>query len=78
MSKFISIFGWYGTVAILLAYLLNGLSLMEANNIWYILLNITGGVGVATVAYSKRTYQPVVMNVVWVVVGVIALVKLII
>ena len=77
-SKLIELFGWYGTVAILLAYFLVSFSFLEVTNIWYQVLNITGSLGIVFDAFYKKDYQPGVLNIVWMVIAAIALVRMLI
>lgn len=76
MKKFIEIFGWYGTVAILLGYTLSSFSLVQPTNIWYQILNITGGLGLAAISLHRKAYQPATVNIIWAVIGLIAILKL--
>lgn len=76
-SKLINIYGWYGTVAIILAYILVSFSILSANNIWYQVLNGTGSLGIVIESFYKKDYQPGVLNIVWSVVAFIAIIKLI-
>jgi multidrug transporter EmrE-like cation transporter len=69
----IEIFGWYGTAAIILAYALVGFSVVEPTTISYQVLNGTGALGVALVSFYKRTYQPGVLNVVWIIIAIMAM-----
>ncbi|MEK7614833.1 MAG: hypothetical protein AAB431_00420 [Patescibacteria group bacterium] len=68
--------GWYGVVAILGAYALLSFGILSSNNVWYYLLNLTGGAGIIFDAYAKRDYQPMVLNVIWSVFTVIALARI--
>ena len=77
MKKFIEIFGWYGMVAILLAYTLTSFSSISSTNIWYQVLNITGGLGLAVISLHKKAYQPATVNLIWAIIGCIAIFKLI-
>ena len=77
MKKFIEIFGWYGAFAILLAYALISFSMLDANNIWYQLLNVTGGAGLTAIAFVKNDNQLVLVNAIWVIIGLIILFKII-
>jgi len=70
------ILGWYGTGAVLVAYFLNSFSLLPATSAWYQGLNATGAIGVAVASYRRRAYQPLVLNVVWAVIGTVALIRL--
>jgi len=76
-EKIISIVGWYGTIAIVLAYALNSYGYLEATNVWYQLLNGTGAVGIVLVSLNKKAYQPAVLNTIWTVIAIIAIVKII-
>jgi hypothetical protein len=74
----IEIMGWYGMAAVLVAYGLVNLDILASHNVWCILLNLTGSIGLLLAAAIKRADQLVVLNVVWAVVAVIALVELVI
>lgn len=74
-QKINEILGWYGTFAILSAYALNSFGVVSAHNIWYQVLNITGSIGIIAISLSKKVYQPVVLNTIWAIIGVIGLVQ---
>ena len=67
--------GWYGVVAILASYTLANMGVVSTTNVIYIVLNLTGAIAIAIEAASKRDRQPLVLNVIWAVVALIALVK---
>ena len=73
----INLLGWYGVVAILLAYVFVNLSLVGVKSIWYLGLNLSGSVAILIEAYSKKDYQPVVLNLVWAGIAVLGLLRLI-
>jgi magnesium-transporting ATPase (P-type) len=72
---FWEIIGWCGVAAVLSAYFLSSFSLIEANSFWHHVLNFSGGVGVGIVSYRKKAYQPMAINIVWMAIAAIALVK---
>lgn len=74
----IEIFGWYGTVAIILAYALTSFSLLSSDNIWYQVLNLTGAGGIVAVSFYKKTYQPGILNSIWMLIALAAVIKIII
>lgn len=74
----LELFGWYGTVAIVGAYFLNSFSLLDASSLWYQILNATGALGIVAVSYYKKAYQPMVLNIIWIIIGVVALVQILI
>jgi hypothetical protein len=75
MKEFIELFGWYGTGAIILAYALVSLSVLEPTDLVYQLLNVTGALGVLGISIYKRAYQPAVLNVVWTLIALVAIMK---
>lgn len=77
MKTLIEIIGWYGTVAIVLAYILVSFSILASDNISYQFLNFTGAVGIIIVSVVKRVYQPAVLNIIWAVIALVALLTII-
>ncbi|OGC81616.1 MAG: hypothetical protein A2V81_05070 [Candidatus Abawacabacteria bacterium RBG_16_42_10] len=77
-NTFIEIIGWYGAIAIISAYFLNSFSIISVTNIWYQLLNTTGAIGIVTVSYMKKNYQPMFLNILWGIIGIVALIKLVV
>lgn len=72
-NKLISLFGWYGVLAIVLAYTLLNFNIINSTNIMYQTLNITGALGIVTDSLNDKDYQPVVLNIIWMIVGIVAL-----
>lgn len=58
------IYGWYGTAAILLAYFLVSFG-FAGDLVIYQALNFTGSVALGIVAYVKKAWQPLVLEIVW-------------
>jgi len=78
MKNFIEIFGWYGTAAIVLAYAMVSFSVLQPNDLAYQALNGTGALGIVLVSFNKRAYQPGVLNVIWTLIALAAIVKILI
>ena len=76
MKKFTELFGWYGTIAIVTAYALVSFSVLQPTGIIYQLLNGTGALGVVLVSFHKRAYQPGVLNIIWTLIAVVAIIKI--
>jgi len=76
-TKIIELYGWYGTVAIVAAYVLVSFSILSATNIWYQVLNGTGALGIVLVSFHKNNYQPGVLNIIWTVIAVVAILKIV-
>jgi len=72
----VSILGWYGVLAILSAYGLLSLGLIESRSITYQILNLTGAATLAYETINKRDFQPAVLNVVWALIAAVALLSL--
>jgi hypothetical protein len=75
-KRWIQIFGWYGVVALPLAYGLLSLGHLD-NGLIYQMLNLTGAAGVGIAAFEKRSYQALAVEVVWVAIAITALVRMI-
>ncbi|OIP97154.1 hypothetical protein AUK40_03865 [Candidatus Wirthbacteria bacterium CG2_30_54_11] len=70
--------GWYGTIAIVLAYALVSFGWLSASTLVYQVLNGTGALGMVYISFKKKAYQPGVLNIIWAVIALIAIVHLII
>lgn len=75
-SKAIGALGWYGVTAILLAYVLVSFNIIPAQSWQYQLLNFTGASGVLVISYMKQARQPALLNLVWAVIALAALIGL--
>ena len=71
-------FGWYGELAILLAYLLVSFNVIESKSLGYQLLNLTGALGIVVEALSKKDAQPAVLNIAWATIAALAIIRLVI
>ena len=78
MKKFIELFGWYGTIAIVTAYALVSFSILQSTDIAYQLLNATGALGIVLISFYKRAYQPGVLNIIWTIIAVAAIINILI
>lgn len=70
--------GWYGVMAILLAYTLLSFKALTADSLPYQLLNLTGAIGIMYEAHAKKDTQPVVLNIVWAIVALTAIFRIVI
>ncbi len=68
-------FSWYGVAAILSAYLLVSLSIFQPSNYLVIFLNITGSIASGIDALKDRNWQPVVINIVWILIALVTLAR---
>ena len=72
------ILGWYGTVAIVLAYALSSFEVIAPTDLIYQSLNGTGAVGIMWISFKKKAYQPGVLNAIWAVIAVVAIIKILV
>jgi len=77
VNFFTELFGWYGAGAILAAYALASFGVLDAEGLWYQVLNGTGALGILIVSYRKRALQPALLNTVWALIAVVAVVGII-
>ncbi len=72
----ISLLGWYGVLAILVAYLLISFNALTPTSAAYQMLNLTGALGIIVETIGKKDYQPMALNVIWALVALVALIQL--
>jgi len=72
-DKTVKIIGWVGVVLIVGAYILVSFSILSPKNILYPLMNLFGSIGIVIEAGSKRDLQPMVINIVWIIIAAIAI-----
>lgn len=78
-SKIIEeVIGWYGAIAIVGAYALLSFDVISAGSMAYQLLNATGALGIVVISFKKKAYQPGVLNIIWTVIAMVAIIKIII
>jgi hypothetical protein len=68
--------GWYGTIAILLAYAGISFNLLSPQSLAYQLLNGSGALGIVYISFKKKAYQPGVLNVIWALIAFIAIARM--
>jgi hypothetical protein len=71
----IEFFGWYGAVAVLIAYCSVSFGYFSAGGFWFQFLNATGSAGLALVAYIKKDWQLAILNLIWAIIALIVLIK---
>lgn len=70
--------GWYGMVALIVAYFLVSFGIINGEGLIFQLMNLTGGIGLLIVAASKGVLQSVILNFFWAAIGLIAIVRLLV
>ena len=68
--------GWIGVVLILVSYCLLSLGFIDGDNTLYHILILAGSTLVASISFSKQNYQPFVLNIIFAILAIVALVRL--
>ena len=68
--------GWYGAVAILVAYALISFKVIPGDGLLFQLLNLTGALGILTVSLYKKVPQSVILNIFWGIIAIIAIIRI--
>lgn len=68
--------GWYGSVAIMFAYVLVTFDVVSPNGVYFQLLNATGAIGLITVSLQKKAPSIVTLNVFWLAIALIGLIRI--
>ena len=68
------IIGWYGALAVLGAYAMLSLNLIEVGTVYHV-LNLTGACGLGLISWLKKAWQPFSLNAIWAILALIALLQ---
>jgi len=68
--------GFYGMTMILGAYFLISFDYVLADNVWYQLMNLTGGAAFIYYTMAKRAWASLGVNTVWAIIAAISLWKM--
>lgn len=77
MNWLIDIFGWTGSLLIVVAYGLNSYQKIKSDSLLFYVLNILGGIFLIIYSIDKAAYANTFVNVVWVVIAIPALINFI-
>jgi hypothetical protein len=78
MEILIEIIGWIGSIEVLLAYGLNSYQKLRSDSMTFYLLNLTGGLALILYTVYKAAYASAFINVVWVIIAAIAIIRVIV
>lgn len=68
---------WYGVAAVIVAYFLVSNGMMSPKDTSYQFLNLSGAIGIIIVSSYQRAYQSVVVNSIWALISLVALIKIV-
>ncbi len=71
----VQLLGWYGVIAIVLAYALASFSILHPSDWQYQFLNATGALSMILEGSQRKDWQPVVLNIIWAAIAIISLIK---
>jgi hypothetical protein len=72
----LQIVGWVGALLIIGAYCAVSFDVLPATGVIYQVMNIAGSLGVVIEASSKKDWQPTFLNMVWILIALVAIVRL--
>jgi hypothetical protein len=68
--------GWLGMGAVLIAYLLLTAGVLQSTTLLFQAMNLLGSIALVVVCAYKRTWQPCVLNVIWSIIALGAVVRI--
>lgn len=74
-KTYLEVFGWGGTILILVSYALLASGIID-NDVRYHGLLLIGSIGVAAISYYKKAWQPMVLNLVFIVFALLAIARI--
>ncbi len=76
-KKYISIIGWYGAVALIVAYGLISFNFVTSQGFLFQFLNLTGALGIVIHSFNRKEYPAVVLNIFWFIIAFVAILKIV-
>ncbi|PIZ96672.1 MAG: hypothetical protein COX80_00705 [Candidatus Magasanikbacteria bacterium CG_4_10_14_0_2_um_filter_33_14] len=77
MKNFVAtISGWYGTLAMLLAYILISFDVLSPHSFLYQLMNVTAAISLVYYSTMRKDFPMSVLNVFWAFVAIVATINL--
>jgi hypothetical protein len=70
------ILGWYGVIAVIVAYVFLNLEAFTAESLFYQFLNFSGGIGIMIIAFHKKDTQSAIVNLVWAFIAVFGILQI--
>jgi len=68
--------GWFGAGAIMLGYALVSFEVLPPSSALYQILNASGALGIVYISFKKKAYQPGVLNIIWAIIAILAILRL--
>ena len=77
LTSYINIVGWIGSAAVVSAYALISLNKLNSRSRAYQVLNLVGSLGLVVNTAYYRAYPSTFVNIVWLVIAALALVRIV-
>lgn len=71
----LELIGWLGVGFVICAYLLNTLGILSSQTMLYLTMNGAGAVGIMVHSYHRRDYQPLVLNMIWLLIAIFGMIR---
>jgi hypothetical protein len=71
------IIDWSGVILILVAYGLMSFGVLSSNSLIYQGINVVGALAIAITSIKKKDYEPGILNIIWAVIALIAIINII-
>lgn len=71
------IIDWSGVILILVAYGLMSFGVLSSNSLIYQGINVVGALAIAITSIKKKDYEPGILNIIWTIIALIAIVNII-
>jgi len=68
--------GWYGSLALIAGFALGSFGVLSVHSYAYQLINLSGALGIVAISLYKKVYQTASLNMFWMAIALVALVKL--
>jgi branched-subunit amino acid ABC-type transport system permease component len=69
------VIGWAGVLLILAAFTLTTFGIINVKDVAYGVLNFFGALGIIISSYTKKDFQPVILNAIWLLVAVVGIIR---
>lgn len=75
-SRILEISGWIGVILVLSSYALLSLGIVDGQSLIYHGLILVGSLGLVVISWYKRVFQPALLNIVFCVLAVVAIIRI--
>ena len=77
MEFWITVIGWVGSVAVIVAYGLNSMQKLKSNSLAFQVLNLSGAILLLINSVFKEAYPFTFINTVWAIIAIVAIFKIV-